>query len=94
MTDSTTTDGAQPDTGAHSEQPLLAGHEPEEALALGRRMAEPAADDATAPGTVDAGPGGSGADPGGVETQMITDDQPHVTNDVAGDSLADRNGED
>ena len=43
MTDSTTADGAQVDTGAHTEHPLLAEHEPNEALAMGRRMSEPAA---------------------------------------------------
>ena len=42
MTDSTTPDGAQRDTGVHSEVPLVAAHAPKEALALGKRKAQTA----------------------------------------------------
>lgn len=45
MTDSMSRSGAQEKPRDHRDQPLLAGHEPEAALAMGRRMAEPADDD-------------------------------------------------
>ncbi|MET0975490.1 MAG: hypothetical protein ABWX82_07460 [Leifsonia sp.] len=43
MTDSTTTDDARNDTGDHAAHPVLADHEPDETLALGRRMTDAAA---------------------------------------------------
>ncbi|KQO93787.1 hypothetical protein [Leifsonia sp. Leaf264] len=38
MTDTTTRDEPQADTGAQSDRPLVADHEPADALAMGRRM--------------------------------------------------------